>query len=447
MTQREIESRSKVISGLLKLSEHLQNDNKVCPSDIDIDSVQSVAINLERRWHALWLQSLEYQCRLEELIKYKKTGKAPSQYTLPPGEPNFNHPSQVRLNLRSKDVTNSPECVRYESESEVSDVIPFPADEYERFSSDMEHEQTSSSIDKVIYSDKSTMVGDGGVQDLHDAITQGEKLELVVKDIGYSSESSAHLSNDESDRGYNLSPTDPIFKRSARKEDAELIPNESKHGPDRYTEEEWKHIRASPLLTFYKMTPVDADLANLPEEKIPEGVNRTLFQDNLDGLTHTRLDFVLQRMESYGLTVETDEKQTTLMQKVGVANEADLQSTGNNTVDDASTIALDGSYAEASGMSPSGYDSQSKLEQQAKLMLFDEKLLDMYHVPTPGEEPDQYQAWLEYKKTISKQEHRRLRNDFASDSCTSAAEDMISSTAEDVASSAAEDVISPRTLR
>lgn len=70
--QQNIESRSKLICGLLKLCEHLQTDNKVCPSEIDIDSIQKIVVSLERRWHTLWLQSLEHTFRLEQLIREKR---------------------------------------------------------------------------------------------------------------------------------------------------------------------------------------------------------------------------------------------------------------------------------------------------------------------------------------------------------------------------------------
>ncbi len=66
--QRGIESHSKIVSAVLKLCEHLQGDAHACSSDGEVDALQLVAFNLERRWHAIWLQSLEWQCRIEEAI-------------------------------------------------------------------------------------------------------------------------------------------------------------------------------------------------------------------------------------------------------------------------------------------------------------------------------------------------------------------------------------------
>ena len=71
--QQDIESHSKIVSAVLKLCEHLQADKKEPKKgekvkEAGCDSLQTIAVHLERRWHAIWLQSLEWQCRLEEAI-------------------------------------------------------------------------------------------------------------------------------------------------------------------------------------------------------------------------------------------------------------------------------------------------------------------------------------------------------------------------------------------
>ena len=68
--QKDIESHSKIISSVLKVCERLQTDNED-ESASDKESVKAVAVNLERRWHNIWLQSLEWQCRLEEALAGK----------------------------------------------------------------------------------------------------------------------------------------------------------------------------------------------------------------------------------------------------------------------------------------------------------------------------------------------------------------------------------------
>ncbi|KAL4237335.1 hypothetical protein ACF0H5_002053 [Mactra antiquata] len=64
--QRDIESHSRVISAVLKLSDHL-HDN-----DLADEALETAAHSLERRWHGIWLQSLEWQCRLEDAIGRQK---------------------------------------------------------------------------------------------------------------------------------------------------------------------------------------------------------------------------------------------------------------------------------------------------------------------------------------------------------------------------------------
>ena len=67
MLQAEIESHSKVVSAILKLCARLEaDDDAQFNPQSEAESLQLLAISLERRWHAIWLQSLEWQCRLEE---------------------------------------------------------------------------------------------------------------------------------------------------------------------------------------------------------------------------------------------------------------------------------------------------------------------------------------------------------------------------------------------
>lgn len=72
LLQHDIESHSRIVSAVLKLSERLEHVRAACPTPRDCESLQLVALNLERRWHGIWLQSLEWQCRLEEAINRRK---------------------------------------------------------------------------------------------------------------------------------------------------------------------------------------------------------------------------------------------------------------------------------------------------------------------------------------------------------------------------------------
>ena len=67
--QNEIESHSQLVTAVLKLCERLDSNPE--PSAASNDSSSSltlVARSLERRWHTVWLSSLEWQCRLEEAL-------------------------------------------------------------------------------------------------------------------------------------------------------------------------------------------------------------------------------------------------------------------------------------------------------------------------------------------------------------------------------------------
>ncbi|GFS14603.1 A-kinase anchor protein 6 [Elysia marginata] len=83
--QRDIESHNKIVNAVLKLSERLaaqgsegraesggRRSLKVVKEERERDSLQLVAINLQRRWHGIWLHSLEWQCRLEEALTRRK---------------------------------------------------------------------------------------------------------------------------------------------------------------------------------------------------------------------------------------------------------------------------------------------------------------------------------------------------------------------------------------
>ncbi|CAC5424046.1 unnamed protein product [Mytilus coruscus] len=67
--QKDIESRSRNINAVLKLSERLQDELE---EDISLLQHSQAAQQIQRRWHGVWLQSLESQCRLENALKAKK---------------------------------------------------------------------------------------------------------------------------------------------------------------------------------------------------------------------------------------------------------------------------------------------------------------------------------------------------------------------------------------
>jgi len=78
--QQDIECHSKVVSAVLKLCERLHTDLESVTSPSE--ELQITALTLERRWHSIWLQSLEWQCRLEEAVKDREVSSLPVCVTM-----------------------------------------------------------------------------------------------------------------------------------------------------------------------------------------------------------------------------------------------------------------------------------------------------------------------------------------------------------------------------
>ena len=77
--QKDIESRSRIVSAVLKLCEWLkvvelagegETDDDVDRATVERErsGVQAEAEGVEQRWHSVWIQSVEWQLRLEHAI-------------------------------------------------------------------------------------------------------------------------------------------------------------------------------------------------------------------------------------------------------------------------------------------------------------------------------------------------------------------------------------------
>jgi len=78
--QKDIESRSRIVSAVLKLCEWLKVARSTGEGEVmDIDramederaAVHTEAVGVEQRWHSVWIQSVEWQLRLEDAISGK----------------------------------------------------------------------------------------------------------------------------------------------------------------------------------------------------------------------------------------------------------------------------------------------------------------------------------------------------------------------------------------
>jgi hypothetical protein len=70
VVQRDVESHGKIVCSVVKLCEKIARADPTTlgiKEHYDTAHAYSVARNLERRWHHLYLRSLEWQCHLEAL--------------------------------------------------------------------------------------------------------------------------------------------------------------------------------------------------------------------------------------------------------------------------------------------------------------------------------------------------------------------------------------------
>lgn len=102
--QKDIESKNRNISAVLRFSEILHNDLEES-TKYEVFPLQQLALNLQQKWHEIWLASIEVQCRLENALKGgKKNELSPNSYLsgwIPTHFAGENDPD--RLNLSSDD--------------------------------------------------------------------------------------------------------------------------------------------------------------------------------------------------------------------------------------------------------------------------------------------------------------------------------------------------------
>ena len=69
MVQKDIESRSRVVSAVMKLCEWVNKvDDTDCNLKAECRRLHGDAAGLEQRWHGIWIQSVEWQVRLEDAL-------------------------------------------------------------------------------------------------------------------------------------------------------------------------------------------------------------------------------------------------------------------------------------------------------------------------------------------------------------------------------------------
>ncbi|ELT91753.1 hypothetical protein CAPTEDRAFT_223168 [Capitella teleta] len=197
LLQQGIEARSSIVSAVLKLCDRLRappHDTEAevkAEAESEKQSLRLLATTLEGRWHTCWLQSLEWQCRLEEAL----VGPLPRKRHPVPGS--YNDDSGVWSSDTSITSPRSADPLLAEISEEdpvgsSHDVIPFSESEYEKIHDDdgsMEH-GLDSALGRSVSDEHTDKMGCRcRVTDSHD--------------IGYSSESH---SNEEQALDANRNP-------------------------------------------------------------------------------------------------------------------------------------------------------------------------------------------------------------------------------------------------
>ncbi|CAN7937429.1 unnamed protein product, partial [Ixodes hexagonus] len=281
--QQEIESRSRLVKSLLRQCEALCTGGPPDSADglkqategdqspegsgdgargerqatpffpNDAQRIRRVATNLEKRWHGLWLRSLEWQCLLEQLLHSSQ------------GVSDWDTGSEWGYGDEPR--TKQP---RLSCEGAGSAMMHPPLDlplatDHDKMES--EQEETEEGLHTLhtlpsppTHLEKGVMVGSTAITELK-VSCKGRRFE-ILHDVGYSSESSTQLSSEDCIRVYSYSPESSLFR-----EYRDGVPSD---GPgalpfltpeEEYEEEEYK---ASPLVQsgvcnadFYKMTSLE----------------------------------------------------------------------------------------------------------------------------------------------------------------------------------------------
>ncbi|GFY77795.1 uncharacterized protein TNIN_196871 [Trichonephila inaurata madagascariensis] len=180
--QKEIEGKGKYVFVLLKLCEHLKGSIPFGQNTFtwDAERVRKVAKNLEHRWHTIWIKSLECQCILEKLLAESNSGSEKLEKSFSE-EPLKKYP-------RLEDSFDTISRIENELKGRMS---------FQAMNDPFMDNLAVQKNDITLKNDKAVMVGATGIAELKADCAGGTGKFEIIQDIGYSSETSAHLSTDE----------------------------------------------------------------------------------------------------------------------------------------------------------------------------------------------------------------------------------------------------------
>lgn len=330
--QQEIESRSRLVKSLLRQCEALctggpsdsadqpkqtaegdpipgSGDGAGCTRQTtpffpnDAQRIRRVATNLEKRWHGLWLRSLEWQCLLEQLLHGSQVGVSDWDTGSEWGYGDEPRTKQPRLSCEGAGSAMM----------HLPLDLPLPLDHNKMESEQDETDCLHTLPSPPTHLEKGVMVGSTAITELKVSY-KGRRLE-ILHDVGYSSESSTQLSSEDCIRVYSYSPELSLFR-----EYRDGVPSD---GPgtlpfltpeEEYEEEEYQ---ASPLVQsgvsnadFYKMTSLEEAAfsdQNGPCDEDP--LQGDTEEGKKSGRSSTRVQEWLETCEAPMTAVEDEEEE------------------------------------------------------------------------------------------------------------------------------------------
>lgn len=78
----EIKQRRRGVASVLRLCQHLLDDQETCNLNADHQSMQLIIVNLERRWEAIVMQAVHWQTRLQKRSEKDSVSDACSKTVL-----------------------------------------------------------------------------------------------------------------------------------------------------------------------------------------------------------------------------------------------------------------------------------------------------------------------------------------------------------------------------
>ncbi|KFV46122.1 A-kinase anchor protein 6, partial [Tyto alba] len=98
----EVKQRRRGVASVLRLCQHLLDDQETCNLNADHQSMQLIIVNLERRWEAIVMQAVQWQTRLQKKLEEDSE----PLNVIDPSLMDLNGPSEDALEWDETDISN-----------------------------------------------------------------------------------------------------------------------------------------------------------------------------------------------------------------------------------------------------------------------------------------------------------------------------------------------------